>query len=104
MNLNIEHFQSQLFNLELTPEKLLVIAGIATLVLIFSVRILLRWYLGIETHRDEIQLLRRQLNDIQVRLAMMTATNDDSVVLKEAPVEIPAAAQAKAAETFRLLH
>jgi hypothetical protein len=103
MNLDIDALQTKLMSMDLSTQKLAAIALIAFVILIFSVRALIRWYLGIEGLSDEFKLVRRQLNEIQIKLAVMSALKEDASP-EESTAAVNEPLPPAKTETFRLLH
>ena len=106
MKFDIDALQSQLLNMELSTPKLIAIAGVALILLFLSLRVLIRWYLGIERVAEDLKMVRRQLNEIQIKLAGMSALEDGPIEESMAD-SVPAAGEVippAKTDTFRLLH
>ena len=69
MDMDIEQFRQHLTDWGVNAQVLAVI-GITSLVLfMFSLRVVLKWYLGLQNLESQLARAREQLSDIQKRLA-----------------------------------
>ncbi len=78
--LMLQDFRSQLENWGVTPQTLIVTAGVATILLFFSLREVMNWYFRIYKVRAEIAALRAQLEVLQ-----KTLTETRELLLKNTP-------------------
>lgn len=114
MNLNldlilqsVQDFRSQLEFWGVNNEALLVVAGVAAVLFILSLREVVTWYFRVNQVRDEVRELREQVASLQ---QMMQETRDfllqpENPVAPMKPEELMRAAEGlREAPKFRLDH
>lgn len=90
--------------------QVLALVGVVSLILLFiSVRVVLKWYLGIQSLEDEISAARRQLSAMQAQLNKMELHGefegaDASGNFKKADGRSDAADLNNKDKSFRLTH
>jgi hypothetical protein len=72
--MDLETFREQLVIWGITPKILIVIGVLSIVTLFFSLRIVTKWFLGIQYLQDELGLMRKQLTDIQTQISMTKTT------------------------------
>lgn len=94
----IESIQQFLTDLNLTENHLLFIGAMALISLFFSMRALVKWYLGVDQLRAELQSIRADLKAIKESIEQDNALkNDQMLTVKPKTDEKPPA-------TFQLNH
>jgi hypothetical protein len=97
--MDLESFRQQLIIWGITPNVLIAI-GIASLVtLFFSLRIVIKWFLGLQHLQDELAAVRKQLVEIQMQLSLPNAPLKKEIADEEDNHHPPIK---KSSESFRL--
>ena len=99
--LEIQNLRSQLDQWGVTAEALIAVAFLATVIFVLSLREVGTWFLRVNTLRDEVKGLRRDIADLKTLIAAKP------LVIEE-EVEVVAAAKKKDVEkqvrSFKLDH
>lgn len=111
-HMDVEQFRQYLNDWGVTAQVLAVIGLTSFIVLVISVRIILKWYLGIQLIQDEIAIVRSQLDTIQDRLGKMGLSPKETPVSESTPKESSTISEDHAstdteqekARPFRLTH
>lgn len=100
--MDLEAFREQLVVWGITPNVLMFIGIISIITLFFSVRVVVKWYLGIHALQDDLRTMKKQLSDIHVLLAM--PEDAKTVLTDDFEKDEAASAKPKAAksDSFRL--
>lgn len=93
--MDIETFRQNLTTWGLTPQVLVMIGVTSFILLVVSVRVVLKWYLGIQRLQDDLTTIREQLAAIRKDIAKLDMGSVDDSMEKT---------NVHAAETFRLTH
>lgn len=70
VQMDLEAFREQLVVWGITPNVLMFIGVASVITLFFSVRVVIKWYLGIHALHDDVRSMKKQLSDIQLLLSM----------------------------------
>lgn len=84
--MDLEAFRQQLVVWGITPNVLMFIGIASIITLFFSVRVVIKWYFGIHALQNDLQSMKKQLNDIQL---LLTASGMSQTILTE-EIEPPA--------------
>ena len=103
--MDIEIFRQQLTDWGVNAQVLTVIGGISLALLVISVRVVLKWYLGIQHLEAEIAAARRQLAAMQEQLGKMELQSDfDASSFKKKEEKTGTDDAAAKDRPFRLTH
>lgn len=100
--MDLEAFREQLVVWGITPQVLAGIGLAAVITLFFSLRIVAKWFFGIQQLHDELTLVRKQLSDLQAQLMLASVTVKNDLIDDEIEKAANHQLAAPKSESFRL--